>query len=106
MAIGKNVTCAPPGKGAMSMFDSDNPSADQREENESTIHSGHFMLSNVHNPDVDDEDEDDVSVASDKEQAYDFKSASSETTETYKFGRVAIDASLTKLFQCMTLAYR
>ncbi|KAJ8312491.1 hypothetical protein KUTeg_009864 [Tegillarca granosa] len=105
MAIGKNVTCAPQGKGSMSVLNTGNPSADQREENESTIHSGHFMLSNVHNPDVDDEDEDDVSVASDKDQAYDFKSACSETTETYKFGRVAIDASLTKLFQCMTLAY-
>ena len=74
------------------------------------IHSGHFMVSSL----VDDnEDEDEVSAVVKEEplQGYDFTSANPCTSKTYKFGnrstiQLAIDASLTKLFECMTLAYR
>lgn len=45
------------------------------------------------------------------EDGFDFQSACKETSNTYKFGprssqAISIDASLSNLFQCMTLAYR
>ncbi|CAL1534347.1 unnamed protein product [Lymnaea stagnalis] len=78
----------------------------------STIHSGHFMVSRVHDVNNDDEDEEEIpSPFNDDSKGYDFLSANKETSKTYDFGNensqatVAIDASLTKLFECMTLAY-
>lgn len=62
------------------------------------IHSGHFMVSTLyteHTP----------------KKGYDFDTVNKQTCQTYHFGKtstshLSIDASLTKLFECMTLAYR
>ncbi|KAH9524217.1 hypothetical protein Btru_053814 [Bulinus truncatus] len=78
-----------------------------------TIHSGHFMVSRVHDVNNDDEDEEEVqSPFIDDSKGFDFLSASKEISKTYNFGgiannqtAVAIDASLNKLFECMSLAY-
>lgn len=85
------------------------------------IHSGHFMISDVDehdgSPALEDGDEffeniskDDITVSSGT--GFDFKSASKEPENTYQFPcgertkSFSIDGTLTKLFQCMTLAYR
>lgn len=84
-----------------------------------TIHSGHFMVS-----ELDDNEANSVQATqqaaheSDYEQpevvaqtrSYDLESACKETTQSYPFGpsansAVQIDGSLTKLFECMSLAY-
>ena len=77
------------------------------------IHSGHFMLSRIHGTSQsDDEDDDEDSTArSPAQSGFNFVDASKETCRTYKFGpkstqTLAIDASLTKLFEKLTLAYR
>ena len=70
-----------------------------------TIHSGHFMVSRVHEPNVDDDEEEVVSPFSDDNKGFDFLNAVKKTSTTYNFGN-AIDESLAKLFECMTLAYR
>lgn len=72
---------------------------------EPTIHSGHFMTSRVH------EKTDDVIEEKDLIKGYDFLDANKETADTSSVSSgsknaIAIDASLTKVFQCMTLAYR
>lgn len=76
-----------------------------------TIHSGHFMVSRVHDANNDDDEEEPSSPFSDDSKGFDFFTASKETSTTYNFSHtdnqaVGIDASLTKLFECMTLAYR
>ncbi|XP_070205181.1 MLX-interacting protein-like isoform X2 [Littorina saxatilis] len=92
----------------------DGPGSPQ-ESPESTIHSGHFMVSRVHE-DKDDDDDDEVTNFSDDTKdfsvamGYDFVQANRATSQTYNFGpkstqTLSIDASLTKLFECMTLAY-
>lgn len=79
-----------------------------------TIHSGHFMVSCVHE---DAEDADSSSQPSVKEEAearqegYNFENANREPSDCYKFGtrstnQLSIDASLATLFEHMTLAYR
>lgn len=85
------------------------------------IHSGHFMVSDIDDPEVQDGDDSPSLVVheSDCDQeslplpatGFDFESACKETSKTYTFGSrsshsISIDASLTKLFECMTLAYR
>ncbi|RUS77323.1 hypothetical protein EGW08_014920, partial [Elysia chlorotica] len=70
-----------------------------------TIHSGHFMVSRVHEPNGDDDEEEVASPFSDDNKGFDFLNAVKKTTTTYNFGN-PIDESLTKLFECMTLAYR
>lgn len=85
------------------------------------IHSGHFMVSDIDDPEVQDGDDNPSLVVheSDCDQeslplpatGFDFESACKETSKTYTFGSrsshsISIDASLTKLFECMTLAYR
>lgn len=83
------------------------------DEHKDPIHSGHFMVSNVH----DDNDEDDDSDGEahlaplTPEPGYNFVTANKETSDTYQFGprstkTMGLDPTLTKLFQCMTLAYR
>ncbi|XP_076006909.1 MLX-interacting protein [Genypterus blacodes] len=69
--------------------------ADDRES--LVIHSGHFMVSSLHweHP---------------PKKGYDFDTVNKQTCQTYHFGKtsrshLSIDASLTKLFECMTLAY-
>lgn len=62
------------------------------------IHSGHFMVSAPH-------------VEHPPKKGYDFDTVNKQTCQTYHFGKtstshLSIDASLTKLFECMTLAYR
>jgi len=84
------------------------------------IQSGHFMISSVTE---EQDDQEDISHDRDspvlheerlklKRQGYDFSCADKEIKETYHFytpktsNKVAIDASLSRLFQCMSLAYR
>ena len=92
----------------------DDPKRDK--DSSSTIHSGHFMVSRVHE-DKDDDDDEEAHIFSDDTKdfstslGYDFVQAKKETSQTYNFGpkstsTLSIDASLTKLFECMTLAYR
>lgn len=62
------------------------------------IHSGHFMVSSPH-------------IEHPPKKGYDFDTVNKQTCQTYHFGKasmshLSIDASLTKLFECMTLAYR
>ncbi|KAK2102807.1 hypothetical protein P7K49_020474 [Saguinus oedipus] len=62
------------------------------------IHSGHFMVSSPHREHP-------------PKKGYDFDTVNKQTCQTYSFGKtsschLSIDASLTKLFECMTLAYR
>ncbi|XP_048045663.1 MLX-interacting protein isoform X3 [Megalobrama amblycephala] len=61
------------------------------------IHSGHFMVSSPHTDHP-------------PKKGYDFDTVNKQTCQTYHFGKtstshLSIDASLTKLFECMTLAY-
>ena len=97
----------------------------ERPANEKRIHSGHFMVSRVHDDEVDDPDEDPDSPPEPevKEEpihlederprgGYDFgKIAIKSPKATYEFGdkkveSFGIDSSLSKLFDCMSLAYR
>ncbi|KAB0370034.1 hypothetical protein FD755_017996 [Muntiacus reevesi] len=60
------------------------------------IHSGHFMVSSPHREHP-------------PKKGYDFDTVNKQTCQTYSFGKtsschLSIDASLTKLFECMTLA--
>ncbi|XP_039253639.2 MLX-interacting protein-like isoform X1 [Styela clava] len=88
------------------------------ESNGEVIHSGHFMISSV--ADQDDVDDDvphdrDSPVHHDQairiREGYDFSDVRKETQNTYQFGhrstnQITIDASLSRLFECMSLAYR
>ena len=91
-----------------------------RRRNDRTIHSGHFMLSHVHDDsspaessreDVIDDDSDvevDNHSGSLGGQAAGvlFQTAVMPRCELRSISHIAIDTSLTKLFECMTLAYR
>lgn len=80
--------------------------------NTSTIHSGHFMVSRVHDVNIEDDDDEEVAAPfNDGLKGFDFITTDREIYRTYNFSdidgqSVSIDASLTKLFECMTLAYR
>ena len=84
--------------------------------NDTTIHSGHFMVSCVHDREADDDDGSDGSEIISRppevdERGFDFQNASHEPKKTYQFGNFTtttppIDSSLSTLFECMTLAYR
>lgn len=73
------------------------------------IHSGHFMVSRVHDNKTGDylsDDEDEATSG-----GFNFSDASKDTTTTYKFGprstqTLILDASLSSLFEHLTLAYR
>ncbi|XP_076452853.1 MLX-interacting protein-like isoform X2 [Babylonia areolata] len=122
MAIDKNQESAKPGKMLQiqsaqkvinsSIFDV----SKNNKESSSTIHSGQFMVSRLHEEKDEDDDEegpifsDDSKDFSAASMGYDFVKATKETSQTYHFGpkstsTLSIDASLTKLFECMTLAY-
>jgi len=63
------------------------------------IHSGQFMVSAPH------------AEQPPPRKGYDFDTVDTQTCRTYRFGKtsashISIDASLTRLFECMTLAYR
>ena len=81
---------------------------------DNTIHSGHFMVSFVHDEERGKDDYyDKVKEEPSPKQveAFDFDNANLETSKVYQFGHrstntLSIDASLTALFECMTLAYR
>ena len=78
----------------------------QEIEDHETIHSGHFMLSRVHDPSPEDDDEDSSSQNTEKTVAYDFTNSKKEPSSSYEFRpSQAIDSSLSKLFECLTLAY-
>lgn len=72
------------------------------------IHSGHFMVSRVHDNKTGDylsDEEDEIS------SGFNFSEASKDTCTTYKFGprstqTLTLDASLSSLFDKLTLAYR
>ena len=73
------------------------------------IHSGHFMLSRVHDNKTGDylSDEDDIEPI----DGFNFSDASKDTCTTYKFGprstqTLTLDASLSTLFEHLTLAYK
>jgi MAX-like protein X len=85
-----------------------------------TIHSGHFMVSEIEdNEQLAEQQVDEPSHESDYERPdeptnqimdYDLASECKATTQTYVYGpkfanTVSIDGSLTKLFECMSLAY-
>lgn len=86
-----------------------------------TIHSGHFMVSeiddseqSVEQPEAAAHDSDyeqqDVSPEDMFEYNFQMQTESTDTTQTYHYGNshlnsVLIDGSLTKLFECMSLAY-
>ena len=71
------------------------------------IHSGHFMLSRVHDPSPeDDEDDDSSSQSADKPVPYDFTNSKKEPSASYEFRPQNFDSSLAKLFECLSLAYR
>ena len=90
-----------------------------RRRNDRTIHSGHFMLSHVHDDSspvqssqdvVDDEsdvevDEHPSSLGCEDTGVF-FQSAFEPGSALKTASHLAIDTSLTKLFECMTLAYR
>ncbi|BFZ18664.1 hypothetical protein BsWGS_21703 [Bradybaena similaris] len=76
------------------------------------IHSGHFMVSRVHDDVNNDDDDEEVASPFQDEpkgfvfQAVDIKEPSMTCDVSHADAQaVVIDASLTKLFQCMTLAY-
>ncbi|KAG8181810.1 hypothetical protein JTE90_001466 [Oedothorax gibbosus] len=94
--------------------------SDQKAAMKEIIHSGHFMVSDIDDPEVQDGDDTPSMVVHESdcdqeslplpEKGFDFESACKETSKTYTFGSrsshsISIDASLTKLFECMTLAY-
>ncbi|XP_061196266.1 MLX-interacting protein-like isoform X2 [Saccostrea echinata] len=78
-------------------------------QHEQPIHSGHFMITNVHGKYQDDEEDDDEDVKPQLEETgYDFNTANKTPSNSYPFGpnaTLSIDDSLTKLFDCMSLAY-
>ncbi|GFO09944.1 carbohydrate-responsive element-binding protein-like [Plakobranchus ocellatus] len=84
---------------------SDDPKAHKGTAN--IVHSGHFMISRVHEPNNDDDGVETVPpfINHSARSGYNFNNATKEISTTYKFGDAAIDESLTKLFECMTLAY-
>ncbi|KAK2816300.1 hypothetical protein Q7C36_022571 [Tachysurus vachellii] len=64
------------------------------------IHSGHFMVSSPHSD----------PVPRSRRSYYDFDTVNKPRCQTYSFGpfssgRLSIDPTLTRLFECMTLAY-
>ncbi|XP_057686933.1 MLX-interacting protein isoform X2 [Corythoichthys intestinalis] len=76
---------------------SPNPSPSRNPRRSQIIHSGHFMVSSPHSEHP-------------PKKGYDFDTVNKQTCQTYHFGKastshISIDASLTKLFECMTLAY-
>ncbi|XP_055017372.1 MLX-interacting protein isoform X2 [Boleophthalmus pectinirostris] len=78
-------------EGPLSLRSSECPGVQQ------VIHSGHFMVSSPH-------------IEHTPKKGYDFDTVNKQTCQTYHFGKasmshISIDASLTKLFECMTLAY-
>ncbi|XP_074061655.1 MLX-interacting protein [Macrotis lagotis] len=75
----------------------DSEPAARRRGRQQIIHSGHFMVSSPHREHP-------------PKKGYDFDTVNKQTCQTYSFGKtsschLSIDASLTKLFECMTLAY-
>ena len=74
-----------------------------------TAISGHYMVSNL---DEEEEDGDDKAKIVEEIKGYNFTDAAKDTQQNYQFGDAKnsdsdkIDSSLTKLFECMTLAYR
>lgn len=77
--------------------DSEEPQLALRSSDRQVIHSGHFMVSSPH-------------IEHPPKKGYDFDTVNKQTCKTYHFGKasmshISIDASLTKLFECMTLAY-
>ncbi|XP_075391155.1 MLX-interacting protein isoform X3 [Tenrec ecaudatus] len=73
------------------------PGREEPPRRQQIIHSGHFMVSSPHREHP-------------PKKGYDFDTVNKQTCQTYSFGKtsschLSIDASLTKLFECMSLAY-
>ena len=99
---------------------SSSPGAQRKLSRSETIHSGHFMVSEIEeNEQTVEQESNEVNHESDYERPvetddplieYDLETNCKETTQTYVYGPkesdvVSIDGSLTKLFECMSLAY-
>lgn len=103
MALRQEYRCPPASIKQEQDYDSDaeeTPIAPRRKDGleSQIIHSGHFMVSSPHSEHP-------------PKKGYDFDTVNKQTCQTYHFGKAStshfsIDASLTKLFECMTLAYR
>lgn len=79
------------------------------DQHDNTIHSGHFMVSDVHSGKEEEEEED--SPKNDDQKGYDFTSAALDTSKIYLFGNkstnvLTVEKELTSLFNCLTIAYR
>ena len=87
-----------------------------RRRNDRTIHSGHFMLSHVHDDSSprEDDDDDDSDAEVDgcgnslgcEPSGVHFGTAAVPSSGARSTSHLAFDTSLMKLFECMTLAYR
>ena len=99
---------------------SSSPNTQRKISRNETIHSGHFMVSEIEESEqAVGRDTTEVNHESDYERPvestdtlvnYDLETNCKETTHTYVYGPkdsnfVSIDGSLTKLFECMSLAY-
>lgn len=85
----------------------------RRDTNKESIHSGHFMISDFEAEAQDDEDELAVPVPEVSEPkavipCHKLLSQNRMTVSEKKFSpnQLSIETSLTKLFQCMSIAYR
>lgn len=79
------------------------------DQHDNTIHSGHFMVSDVHSGKEEEEEEDSPKYPDQK--GYDFTSAELDTSKIYLFGNkstntLTVEKELTSLFNCLTIAYR
>ena len=74
------------------------------------IHSGHFMVSSL----CDEEELDTFNLGNNVDSdnhGFDFNNATTQLSRSYVFGNqstnmLVLDPSLSKMFECMTLAYR
>ena len=86
---------------------------DRTTSDQTTIHSGHFMVSCVHEESEDPAEvpQNSVKYEDGRQEGYNFENANLQPSDSYQFGsrstnHRSIDASLAILFQHMTLAYR
>lgn len=84
---------------------------DSREHEKEAIHSGHFMVSEFEAEDQDDDDELAIPVLEENESKAALQAGTLTQVSTYGVKpsikqQLSIETSLTKLFHCMSLAYR
>lgn len=100
------------GEGTMDGIHETHGGGDALDAKTSGINSGNFMVSCVHDPDAEEDQDSENSDITTRpaevlERGFDFQSFPKEPSKSYQFGDTPpIDSSLSTLFQCMTLAYR